>query len=186
MSAPKNIQRDGTYLNPQNARIGASISADITAPTGNSTGSVNVDVGFVQYNYGAPISLTAGQVASFGVLMKPPEKDRHPYRIKIHAGITDGSVLDENPEIGLVIGYAPATPTGTDDAIESAAYFPIAGNQFDELFIIEDLDILDPLLDRALYFGIVVVGPVTAGNLYAHLSVQNLGVKPPTMQNAVS
>lgn len=184
MSAPKNIQRDGTYADPHKAMVASSASVSASTPGANSDGNVHYDYGSAQHNYATTtVTNTAGNVSCFGVWMTPPRKDRHPYRVKINGHLI--GTEEENPRLALVIGYAQDTITGTD-LLQDPIYLPIDGGQMDDLIIMEDVLKTNPDYDMPIYFGIAVIGIATAATYFAQISVQNLGVKPPTMQNAIS
>lgn len=182
MSTPKNIQRDAIYMDPAATRLGLAtevlVSFDLV--NGNSDGSVHTDFAFAQYNYLAPVTVSALSAASFGILIAQPIGDRQPYRVKAY-----GRVTNENEALAIVVGYAPLAPSGTNDEINKPAYFPFNG-EFDELITVDARADGETYFGRPLYFGIVAFGALAALRLFADISVQNLGVKPPTMQNAVS
>ena len=88
----------------------------------------------------------------------------------------------------LVVGYAPASPTGSDDVIDQPYFIPFNQGEFDDVIIVPKLLDADPNFGRALYIGVVFCPGTTVSSLPAigHISVQNLGIKPPTMHWAVS
>lgn len=172
-SPPINIQRDGLYINNEQADQAWSPEF-LVASTHPFEGlaTVFIDKGSV-HTY-LPSTITAGYLESIGVYMQNTLGDRTPYRCQGSIPIAKGF---------LIIGYGPATPTGTDTIIEPV-YIPI-NNNFDITVIVEESPTYP---ERALAFSIAfhTSGALTADPTPAVLSIQNLGVKPPTMQNAVS
>ena len=187
MSAPKNIQRDCIFVQPLTSALlslsSTGVAVGAAAFNMNSSGSENVDKATAQIDSTSTYSITADTAKSIGVLMMPPEGDRVPYRIK--ASISCG-VPDLLAYIG--IGYAPASPTGSGDSIDEPIWLPF-DTMFDDTVIVEALDSGDGNYGRALAIALIAGADATgisAESIVGHLSVQNLGVKPPTMQNAVS
>lgn len=180
---PVNIQRDGTFIDLAAARIDMSSASLITSGTdfANSDGAVHADFASASHNYAQSVTVVSGSIATFGVFMKQPVRDRQPYRIKMGGTL----VTNQGTEaLVAVIGYGPASLTGTDDTIALSHYFPFI-TSIDEMVIIEAQLEGDTYFGRPLFIGIGI-SDVNAGTLFADMSVQNLGVKPPTMQNAIS
>lgn len=185
MSAPKNIQRDAQFIFPDATRdIGWSADWPVTNPTGraNSDALVQEDFATVHSAHNTAIAIAANNTQGVGVNIRQPIGDRTAYRIKARAQNSQGSFMCTS----LCIGYALATPTGTNDIIDQPIFLPFDKN-FDDLVIIEALSDGDTFYGRALTVAIVIHGGLGFTHyINAHLSVQNLGIKPPTMQYAVS
>lgn len=182
-----NVQRDGYYTHPdENVDVQTWSSTRVFGAyeaRSNSDGTTYYDFGFAQGDPEAGYSITANQYIAVGVIMQGPTGDRTPYRVQAYCDIMEETYSTYK---GLVIvGWAPSSPTGSDDQIEQARYFPFVG-KFDELLIIEPHE--TTYANRALYFAVAAYSPggVTSKNIAGSISVQNMGVKPPTMQNAVS
>lgn len=184
MSAPKNIQRDGTYAQPGSALIPITTSGPYTAPTVTCDGLVHYDYGKAQAGYTAQLTVTADNVGAFGVFIQQPRRDRHPYRVKASIVVQDDTGQEHDARFMLLIGYASAAITTDSNVISDPIYIPFS-NQIDDLIILEDVLSTDPNYGQPAFFGIAVLGPVTDATYFGHISVQNLGIKPPTMQNAV-
>lgn len=186
MSAAKNIQRDCTFAQPlTSGLLDFATESTLNQPTClmNSSGSTNVDFASCQSDHTATYSLTAANKRALGVLMQPPVADRVPYRIKASA---------INPYVAtkfaIVIGYAPASPSGSDDSIDEPVYIPFT-EVFDDTVIVETLDSGDGNYGRALAIGVAMIADatgLTTDPVLVHLSVQNLSVKPPTMAQAIA
>lgn len=123
------------------------------------------------------VSVTVGY-RSIGVLMKQPSVDTQPFRIK--ACTNAGATI-----CGIGIGYAPASPTGSNDVITPFVYIPSDG-QFDEVVMVPALPKGDALEDRAIAVAVLMNFASAGADTYAHLSVQRLGVKPPMFAKAIS
>ena len=188
MSAPKNIQRDGLWTKPDSSEdlsFGASVLVS-AAPQVNSDGAVHVD--YAQAHSIRTATFTTSGVdhcRCMGVLMQPPDGDNTPYRVKASAHIQ--SLADYSEWHAIVVGYAPASPTGSNDQVAQSYWIPFK-KHFDDLIMVPALDSGDPNFGRALVIAVAMCpGPaITNYTAQAQLSVQNLGIKPPTMQNAVS
>lgn len=186
--SPKNIQRDGLWSKPETALdLAWSTQDNSTATTQrmNSSGSVVMDKGNAHAEYQTVLAITTDYRRSIGVLIQQPEKDNHPYRV-LASGNING--FDKNLNgFAIMVGYAPLSPTGSDDVIEDPYFIPFA-EEFDGLIQVPHLVAGDTYFGRALAIGLVAIAgeTVSAAHIYGQISVQNLGVKPPTMQNAVS
>lgn len=184
MSSPKNIQRDGLYINFDPAiRLTWSSEGDISGASGIITTNPNVayDFGSATADFKASASVTAGKYVAIGLAMQQPVGDRVPYRVKARTYLPDNEVGTSF----LMLGYTDVdSNVGTDVAVDG--FSAIAFKDYlDELIILEPNP--EAYEGRPVIFGIgyFTSGTLT-GRLPAQLSVQNLGVKPPTMQNAVS
>lgn len=164
------------FLTPENAAnvldwvVFSDTANQITV---DSNGIVNYDYGYVTANTtSGDTTIGPNQWANLGLLIEPPGKDRIPYRVQASV----------NSKAAVVLGYAPVTIAAGDIAISLPRYIPFVGT-FDGLITVEPADIY---AGRALYIGVATAEQVTNGNLAGYVSAQNLGVKPPTMQNAIS
>lgn len=184
MSAPKNIQRDGTYLYPKDVLIvpGSEYLATATTVLSNGPSATAIDYAKATLDFEANTAITILFARTFGIFINQPVGDRHPYRVKAALAYHEyvGAVSN------LIIGYGPATQTGSDDVITEIVKIPFL-SIYDDLIIVDALPPGDALENRSLFIGIEL-NPAVAITATArgHISVQNLGVKPPTMQNAVS
>lgn len=187
-SAPVNLQRDGIWTNPDNsANVAWSTASLLTATTFNvnaATG-VNTDKGQVHSDHSATVTVAANSQRAIGTYIQQPVGDNVPYRV-----LASGSVKDlsrDSTHFAIAVGYAPASITGSDDAIAEPYFIPFNG-MFDGLLMIPALPDGDPLEDRALCFALAIQAgtAITTLNINGQLSVQRLGTKPPTMHNAVS
>ena len=186
--SPKNIQRDGIWCLPKTSAIQPWSTAFLVgAATGLMSGpaAVNPDVGFVQSSHTDGQSLSINELVAIGVYLDPPQDDSTPYRVKASVFLMAENAIESNGV--LMLGYGPASPTGTDDVIDEPYYIPF-GQKLDELLLVQTLDSSDPNYGRPLAFAVCATSGSTTTNqdILAHISVQNLGTKPPTMINAVS
>lgn len=189
MSGPfVNIQRDGSYVKVESA------AGKLSFPAGNDPTSATLIVNakttvFDMYGYAqlAPskYSIIGDQLNTIGLYMDPPRLDRYPYRVKVSVAASDS--IGQNVNMVLIVGYAPETIVGLDDEVAFPQYIPFR-DTMDDLIIIEPLPSGDALEDRPLYFGLGVqpIEDIASDHVYGHISVQNLGIRPPTMHNAIS
>ena len=144
----------------------------------NSTGSVNDVFGSARSDHTTIPAVTAGNWRAIGVLMEEPLQDRVPYRVKLYTNSASGIVH-------LGIGYAPSSPTGSDDTIDPVAQFSVTNNYLDEIFLIPALDSGDGDYGKALAFcGMITYN--TADYCQVSLSVQKLDVGFPQYNRAIS
>ena len=181
---PVNIQRDGWYCNlktSDNIPFGTPYSHTNTTPGVNTDGLVHDDYFSASSDYTATNTMAAGWMATFGGFIAPPLGDRQPYRV--HASIlipVDGDAMG-----CITLGWGPATITGTNDLISQPKQlaFYVSANS---MFVCE----LAPTVEegRPLFVGVSVAATkqLTDATIQAHVSCQNLGLRPPTMQNAIS
>ena len=174
MSCIVNIQRDGCWTNPDttdNLTWSSAFTMGSTTPVFNNSGSVNVDVGTAHSV--ATATYSAGQAEAIGVLMNQIPDDNLPFRVK--ASVQLGGAV--------IIGYADASPSGTDDTINEAYYIPFV-YVLDEVIMVPYDSNYD---ERAICIAVAPqAGSGSSQVQIAQLSVQSLSVKPPTMLNAVS
>jgi len=178
-----NIQRDFTLAIPGQTAIALPAGAINTDPLPvNGDPVVYDDIASLNLANGGDISLAANYMSGAACYLLAPLGDRTPYRVKASIAITD-----TDTKTFIVVGYAPASVTGTADLIAEPMYIPFYG-QYDDLLLVPAVDDLDPNYGRALAIGIVVYAGAVLTNeqVQGHLSVQRLGTKPPTMHNAVS
>ena len=110
-----------------------------------------------------------------GLLIARPGVDASPFRVKV-------STESFHPQ-WLVMGYAPASPTGTNDQIDLCTFIPVGTETYDT-YCYDDVirwpAVLegDPYYDRALFFGLITRSYSNHITSY-HLSVQNITQTPP-------
>lgn len=181
--APKNIQRDGIYYEPDGVMVAPTVWTIPNNPNLNGPASVFYDYGEVQASAGSSFTSLINQVAGVGLHIEPARVDRVPYRVKASVHMFN---FDHNTGV-IGIGYGPATVTGLGDTINGVRYIPFK-DTFDEVIMVEPEMEGDTYYNRPVAF-IVALAPksaVSSDMALLHMSVQNLAVKPPTMQNAVS
>lgn len=188
MSSPKNIQRDGHWTEPKTANDTTWAADELIANTTakvNGPSAVSVDKANVHGDNVNTYSIAANEQRCIGVFIQEPDGDNTPYRVKASANVVGQS--QDDTDMAILVGYAPASITGTDDVIEDVYYIPFYG-EFDDLIVVPTLVSGDPFYDRALCFGIAIQSEagITTKRLLGHLSVQRLATKPPTMAQAVS
>lgn len=164
-----NIDRDCFWLTSLLTadKIGWSSN---TAGLVNSDGVVHTDVATLR-STGA----TSGTgTQAVGVFMSPPLEDNVPYRVKLHAPADDA--------LFLLLGYAPGTITGTDDALSHYWYMPVEYD-LDEVIMLPAHDPGDSLYNRPYCFGVACQSTVVAE---IAMSVQKLDIAPPQFGKGVS
>lgn len=187
MSTPKNLQRDGTWITPdtsENIALSTPVALSSSQVFANAKTPLHVDIADVQVR--VQDSIAVDNIAVAGVYMQPPQGDNQPYRVKADGIINGLSGTVMQPCV--VIGYGPAAPTGSDDIIDQPYVIPFNQGEYDDVLFLPQLLDTDPNFGRPLFIGIGFMASNTITNLYviAHLSVQNLGVRPPTMHYAVA
>jgi hypothetical protein len=165
----KNISRDSFWTGKLDDYIQSWSSHATNQHRYSSDGAVYQDVGTVKSNGGSIASGFSG----IGVQMDQPLQEHVPYRVKVYVPTDD--------DVYLGIGYADASPTGTDDTINSPNYYHLIG-ELDEIFMINNQESGDTYDGRSLVFGIFTANTQI---YYAHLSVQKLDVVPPQFGIAV-
>lgn len=184
--SPKNIQRDGTWIEPKTADdLSWPNASTITAATYTANAKSTVFVDKANAHARANMTLSAGQLELIGVYLLAPDGDNVPYRVKADLCVVGQSGTFNNQAV--IVGYGPASPTGTNDTIDEPYIITFDQQRFDDLIMVPALDSGDPNYGRPLFFGVAhLAGQAVAGlEVCAHISVQNLAVKPPTMLNAV-
>lgn len=180
--SPKNIQRDAIWVSPETTKIGWSITYPLTNVqyAMNASAIVAVDQASV-ISATAAQALAIGLTTAVGIYIQAPFGDNQPYRVKASIGISGKNDFEYTGLI--IIGYAPAVPTGSDDLIDAPTVINFK-NTFDELVMV---DVPITFAGRALAIAVApLISTTLATTTLAQLSVQNLGVKPPTMRNAIS
>ncbi|NNE63030.1 MAG: hypothetical protein HKN34_03005 [Gammaproteobacteria bacterium] len=182
MSAAKNIQRDGYWIQPKT-------SADLTWPTAsninaatftvNAKTALHTDSACASSRAGMTVS--ASQLECIGVYFAAPPDDNIPFRVKADLNVVGQSGTFNNQAV--VIGYGPASPTGSDDVIDEPFLIPFDQQRFDDLIVLPPLDSGDANYGRPIFFGVAHLAGQSVTSLFviASISVQNLGVRPPTM-----
>jgi hypothetical protein len=153
----KNISRDSFWIKSmaQADRIG--FSTDNVNITFNSSGTVNaVSEGIVTVG-----NSSGSNKRGVGIMMDPPTEEIVPYRVKVRTG----------EAAQLAIGYAPVTPSGTDDLITEPLVIKFSG-YLDEIFMIP---YNSSYPGRALVFAIIAEAQTL---YYCGMSVQKLDVVP--------
>lgn len=185
---PVNIQRDGLWIEPNASNLQAwstelAITNSVCWVSGPT--SVHVDKANVQSDHTATVSVAVGNERCIGVHMQQPVADNTPYRIK--ASISSPSEKDYDVQGSIVVGFSPASITGSDDIMSAPYYIPFH-NTIDEMIMVPALDSGDPNYGRSLCIAVAIQPAVayTTQVVLAQLSVQNLAVKAPTMQYSVA
>ncbi len=167
-----NIQRDTFWIYPseqRNLQWSGIQSIHNNLPVCNCAGGVNIDVGMAHARQN--ISLKLGQMVCIGTLMIQVPKDNSPYRVKAR---TPG-------EAGIIVGYLREQYKSENNVIHDPLM--ITFNDFyDDILMLPD-DI--PNRSYPVIFALANMDRVSK-NKVGTISVQNLGLKPPTMQKAVS
>ena len=186
MSAPKNIQRDAIFVEPDPTAYAWSTAVTIGLdPKINGPASQQVDFCSVTADVSTNYTHNSGSVRGIGCYFQSIDVERTPFRIR--ASVQDEGTYRDRFGGCIVIGYIEASPSGTDDVISGATYIPFQ-NELDELVIVEPEVSGETYYQRGVAFGLLLnpYASITSSKQFAYLSVQNLGIKPPTMQNAVS
>lgn len=173
-----NLQRDMIYSEPS-----ASL---LTFATKSAKGKTILCNGATVYQnsgqataLGATLTAAAGQWAGLGLFISPPTVDNVPYRVK-------ANVFSAGPEVYLFYGYAPASPTGTDDLITNVTAYALSGTlEFDDCILVPALPAGDPDLGKPLCFG-VAHGEAASGWVDVALSVLNMATAPPQYSSSSS
>ena len=168
-----NIDRDGFWSTLHAAdEIAFSTEGLISAGSIklNSDGTVYDEYGTARADHDTVPTVTAANWRAVGCLMTPPQDETVPYRVKVNANST-------NFVAHLGIGYAPASPTGSDDVISDVAVFHVQ-NELDGLFMIPALDSGHADYGKALAFCYIITYNTGAYGV-GGISVQRLGTAPP-------
>lgn len=186
MGSANNIQRDGIWIKPNTA-------SDLTWPTptlhtateklANADSTVYDRSAQFHTGMGA-LALNGGYSETVGCYIKQPLVDNTPYRV-----IASAEVIGQQDNIYstfLTIGYAPSSPTGTDDSIEECYSIPFKGC-FDGLIMVPNLSSGDTFYGRALFIGVSIGVDANLSGQYGLCagSVQRLATSPPTLAQAV-
>jgi hypothetical protein len=182
-----NVQRDFMLLDPDQTELTWPTNSSITGSTINMNADSNVYDDAASAEITDTATVSGNNIETIGCYIHQPIDDRTPYRIKATAQILD--VRMNETFTYVVVGWAPASPTGTNDAIDQPVFIPFT-RKCDELILVPHQESGDTYFGRALAVGV----GIAAGSTYgisskiasATISVQRLGTKPPTMHNAVS
>ena len=178
----KNLQRDGIWIQPKTAdELTWSNASAINAATYSANAKTTLHSDKAQAFTRAAMTIAADEVELIGVYFAAPPDDNIPFRVHADMVIVGQSGTLNNGVI--VVGYGPASPTGTNDAIDEPYIIPFDQNRFDDVIMLPALDSGDGNYGRPVFFGVGTVSSQAVSGLYcvAHISVQNLGVNPPTM-----
>ena len=174
-----NLKRDGFWTTLKSTdEVAVATERQVNTETLYMSGDATVYDEFIsaRFQHTVAPTISANHFTSIGGYIRQPESETVPYRVKACA----------NPTYQICavgIGYAPATPTGTDDEIDPVAIFPFE-DCFDELFMIPALDSGDSLYGRSLAFALICY--YSAGFLSGGISVQRLATAPPQFSQSVS
>lgn len=178
MSSPKHIQRDGTHISPYPGTAVVAYGLNdigVLPAIAGTRGGIDYDYGWVTAN--EEITIPDGGYALIGVVIDPPRKDRIPYRVK-------ASVFGQG---AIILGEIRGA-TGSPVSVQDVRPIPFR-DSYDDLLIIEPNYLVDDGDYNPIFIGVATYDEdagVTAVRRASQISVQNLGIKPPTMQNAVS
>ena len=171
-----NLQRDQFHVNAQNSLLTLSSASTVgQSVLANHSNNVQLDAsgrGLLSTS----ITTAAGSWRSFGNIIQGNRTgdERESYRFKAYAtGIK---------EMWAVLGFLPASPTGTDDAVSKVQAFPMENGYFDEVIMLK-INEID--LGLPMFFG-VAFGESTSSLLSAYVSVQRMSIAPPQYASSVS
>ena len=182
MSAAKNIQRDGYWIQPKTAdELTWPNASAINASTFSANAKVTLHSDSAQAMCRAAMTVNSGELETVGVYFAAPPDDNIPFRVKADLNVVGQSGTFNNQAI--VIGYGPAAPTGLNDTIDEPYLIPFDQQRFDDVIMLPALDSGDPNYGRPVFFGVAHCAGQNVSGLFcvASISVQNLGVNPPTM-----
>ena len=181
MTAPVNIRRDGIWLSFKGL-IAWSRNTPITERSiaVNAVSEVSIDQNSVQADFTESVNLDAKKLKAIGCYIHQPVDDNAPYRLVALVNIKGQKAEDLKPTIA--IGYAPEQITGENDMISQVVHLPFEG-EIDQLVVIPNEGDNNEFRGRPICFAICLQSAkkLTNVNLNAHLSVQRLATKPPTM-----
>lgn len=170
-----NLRRDATWCFLGEPAIDWSSGYAITTskPLTNSDGLVGEDAKSCFSSTTVAPSAKSGEASAVGLLMRPTLLDAGLYRVFARV---EGSAR-------LIVGYAPAAATGSDDEIEKVCQLPFE-NSFDDVVAVPGLEQTSENFKQPLAFAVQI------GNssipVCVSLSVQRLAGSPPKMNLAVS
>lgn len=166
----KNLLRDQFHIPDI---LGTAPTNFSTAKAAGSTINANASptVNLVQASakgLGIP-TIGTDEWSAYGVYMSPPTVDATPYKCIAHAMGAAAPFL--------VIGIAPAAPTGTDDEITDLYYMPF-NDGIDITLLVAPLPVGDPKEGNPIFVGI---GTATAATtrIISSVSCQNLSKPSP-------
>lgn len=196
MGPAKHVQRDGVYLQPGAKIVSWGSRTSLITVNGVATtiDAVAYDYGAVYANHTNTHNLSPGEYKAIGINIVQPAGDRLPYRVQAAIGCPQF----QNYSGFIMVGFTPAPaevtmlPEGpellaVDQQVEKPVFIPFQ-RTFDGLIVIEPEVSGSPDIDKSITFavGITADSEITAASILGMLSAQQLGVRPPTMQNAVS
>lgn len=175
-----NLLRDQLHVDPGANQPGfSSQNAAGSTIKMNSSGIVNQTFGSVSLAAGSFIATSsASSWRGVGLLMSQPIIDATPYRVKAR-------ILVHNAYCWVFCGYAPASPTGTDDTITGVVAWPLGVSEssiFDDIILFPAVPAQSAL---PLAFGIAAAGTGNANARY-NLSVQNVAKTAPQFAASMS
>ena len=186
MSHLQNFLRDMVHARPGQAVAGfpAAAAVSSTCPM-NSSGVVNQTAGSQHNPYFTQGNIGWNLWHASGVLMSQPVVDDTPYRVKAYvAGVAT--------RIHIIVGYAPAAPTGVNDAITNVVPYPAAeysdvGREgvFDEVILMPGLQSGHPDFGKPIAFG-VAISTLATSHVAFNISVQNLAKTAPKYASSMS
>ena len=181
-----NVQRDGIYIEPDGPATAWPAQTNlVNNPVVNGPAAIHSDYGMARTGLASTITVGPGFASYIGVPFYSNSQDRMPFRVKASIFCDDPGLVHLTGLI--VVGYPPASPTGTGDTWNGCMSIPFV-NSFDDLVIVE------PEPDGGTYAGrpigiALAIAPnfaLSTDACQGSLSVQYLGTVPPTMLNAVS
>lgn len=111
--------------------------------------------------------------SSVGVLIRPPQTDATPYRVKANV-YTSVITLDKY----IVVGKAPASP-GPSNTITDVVAFPFSGSSFDDVVLVPETG------DLPVAIG-VAFGATASALVEGNISVQNMAMPAPQFSTSMS
>lgn len=183
MSHLNNLQRDQLHVKKE---VLAYTPVPTSAGIGlgqipiNASPEVEPSTGVVQMIALAPTHAN-GNWAGAGVYLDPPASDDTPYRVKGRIRCSNAAAY----EVFVVVGYAPATITGSGDTVTVAISVPVNG-EFDEVVLMPKLNSGDANFERPLAF-VMAVGQASGTEKFdGYMSVQKLSTASPQYASSVS
>ena len=183
-----NLLRDLTHVTPGAGFIGLgstvrTIGSQINI---NTDGVVHqVSASNADGNIQAGQKGTTSQWVGTGLYMSQPIVDATPYRVKAY-------VTTHLCEALVIVGYAPNTPTGTNDLITDIVSFPLtaAGTtesaKFDEIILMPGLSESDPDYGKPIAIGLAFMSANNAAYVRWNISAQNLSKTAPQFAASMS
>lgn len=175
-----NLQRDMLHTSPEtDQRCSFPPGVTIGSNTINNSASdpaVKQSIGYA-ISLGQTTNVSAGQWTGIGCYMTPPEFDAECYRVKAYA--------EKGVDMYVFWGFAPASPTGTEDLIDEVQAIPMLNGQIDEVIRFEPPDQSGQYAGRPVCIGIAA-GENATGRIGGHITVQRLSTASPQYSSSVS